>query len=305
MFKNREKPNVLLVGSAKAGTTAIYSFLCQHKKVELPSRKEPKFLTYASGINKLNGPGDHRTINRLIKKESDYAKLYTSDQNILSIDGSVDNLYYYEKVIPTIKEKLGDVKIVICLRDPVKRAFSAYSMQVRDQRETLSFEDALAAEDERIMNNYEFIWFYKHGGLYYKQVKAYLDSFTNVRVILIEDFRENPKKEFDALLDFLNLDKDYDIDFSKTPNKTVIPRSKFLHKILVLSDIKNFIASFLSASQRQKLRNGILKKIVGYDELTYEGQMSSELASFFEEDVKKLSKLLKRDLKQLWLDKYL
>jgi len=301
----KNKPNVLLVGSAKAGTTALYSFLCEHTSIELPKRKEPKFLSYISGINNLKGPGDHRTIDRLIKKEADYRDLYSKDENIISIDGSVDNLFYYEQVIPTIKELLGDVKIVISLRDPVKRAFSAYSMQVRDQREDLPFLEALEAEEVRIKEDYEFIWFYKACGLYYKQVKAYLENFSNVHVVIIEDFKNDPKTIYDKVLDFLGLDKNYNIDFNKTPNKTSVPRNKTLHKILVLSDLKNKISSFLPVSVRRVFREKVLKNVIGYDELKYDGQGARELASFFEEDVKNLSDLLGQDLHTLWLKKYL
>lgn len=298
------KPNVLLVGSAKAGTTALYSFLCEHKMVERAKRKEPKYLSYISGINKLNGPGDHRTIDRLIKNDKDYLGLYSKDENIISIDGSVDNLYYYKEVIPTIKEKLGDVKIVISLRDPVKRAFSAYAMQIRDQRESLSFLEALDIEEQRIKENFEFIWHYKHCGLYYEQVKAFQDNFTDVQVVIIEEFKHNPRRVFDELLDFLKLDKNYDIDFSQTPNKTGVPRHKMLHKVLVLSDIKNKISSFIPSIVRKIFREKVLKNIIGYDELSYDGKGSKQLAAFFYNDVKKLSDLLGRDLNNLWLEKY-
>lgn len=303
-MKKLNKPNALLVGSAKAGTTALFSFLSEHHAVESPPRKEPKYLSYTAGINELNGPSDEKTIDRCVKDEEEYKSLYATDDRIISIDGSVDNLYYYKEVIPLIKEKLGDVKIIISLRDPVARAFSAYAMQLRDQRETLSFEKALEVEEQRINDKYEFIWHYKHCGLYYEQVKAYKDNFTNVQVIIIDDFKKEPQSVFDQLLSFLEIDKNYDIDFSQTPNKTGIPKNKLLHKVLVLSNLVKKLSVLIPVGLRRKLHQTVVKKVIGYQELKYEGQQSQELVDFFTEDVAKLSTLLDRDLYELWLKKY-
>jgi hypothetical protein len=298
------KPNVLLVGSAKAGTTALFSFLCEHPSVEIPSRKEPKFFSYIAEINQLSGPGDNMTIERCVKKEQEYFNLYSSDQNIISIDGSVDNLYYHKEVIPLIKEKLGDVQIVISLRNPITRAFSAYAMQIRDQRETLPFEEALEIEDYRIKQAYEFIWHYKNCGLYYHQVKAYMDNFTNVKVVIIDDFKEDPKSVFEDVLSFLNLDPKYEIDLSRSPNKTGIPKSGILHKVLVLSNPVKKISTLMPVGLRRFIHEKVIKKLIGYTTLKYAGECSRELVDFFEKDVKKLSELLDRDLTKLWLDQY-
>ena len=299
------KPNVLLVGSAKAGTTALFSFLCKHPAIEVPKRKEPKFFSYISGVNKLNGPYDERTIERCVKTENEYFGLYSASDQVISIDGSVDNLYYYKRVIPLIKEKLGDVKIIINLRNPVTRAFSAYAMQVRDQREKLSFKEALTIEEDRIKQDYEFIWHYKQCGLYYNQVRAYLDNFTDVKIVIIDDFMANSKKVFDEVLSFLNLNLNYDINFSESPNKTGIPKSGLLHKVLILSAPVKKISTLLPTGLRRVIHEKILKKLIGYKTLKYNGECSEELAEFFEEDIGKLSNLLNRDLKALWLDDYL
>ena len=60
------------------------------------------------------------------------------------------------------------------LRNPVKRAFSAYQHMVRDLREDLSFEDGLKEEPNRIRNNWELIYHYKAVSLYYDSVDSYL-----------------------------------------------------------------------------------------------------------------------------------
>ena len=73
---------------------------------------------------------------------------------------SADTLYYYKSTVPFIKDFLGEPKILIILRNPVKRAFSAYKHLVRDGREHLTFEEGLIEEPDRISKNYELIYFY-------------------------------------------------------------------------------------------------------------------------------------------------
>lgn len=38
------RPNFLIVGAAKCGTSSVYQYLKQHREVFLPNRKEPNFF---------------------------------------------------------------------------------------------------------------------------------------------------------------------------------------------------------------------------------------------------------------------
>lgn len=302
--KFTHKPDFLVVGSAKAGTTSLFNFLGEHPQVFLPKRKEPKFFSYSSGINKLNGPRDEKTIQFAVKTPENYQALYKNKGSKIAGDGSVDNLYFYSKVIPLIKEYLGDVKIIICLRDPIARAFSAYSMQLRDSRETLSYSDALKEEANRIKDNYEFIWHYKNCGLYYEQVKAYMDNFTNVKIVFNSDLRHDTQNTMDSVLSFLNINE-FNFDLEKNHNVTGIPKNKLFHQIFVLSSFgRTFRKLFLSEKLKNFLKEKVFNKLIKYEKVEKETHENSTLLEFFKDDVDKLSKLLDKDLYQLWLKKY-
>ena len=49
-----------------------------------------------------------------------------------------------------VKAALPDARLVVALREPVSRAHSQWSMNMRQGSETLSFPDAIAAEEERL-----------------------------------------------------------------------------------------------------------------------------------------------------------
>ena len=200
------KPDFIIVGSARCGTTSLFQYLAQHPGLK-PSRiKEPKFFTYNFYEN-LRGPGDETTAFGLVKNEQDYGQLWgKSKATGLCYEGSSDYLYYFNSAIPKIKAYCGDPKIIISLRDPSARAFSCFMNHVRDNRESLEFAEALKEEKARIEANYGWMWHYAEGGKYYEAVKAYFDNFTNVCVLSFEDFERNPQEVLDHLTSFLNVD---------------------------------------------------------------------------------------------------
>ena len=202
-----ELPNFLLVGASKCGTTSIASHMAQHPQIYLSPLKEPKFLTAQFIPFPLQGPGDAFVESFTVKTFDEYQQLfrYVKDEKAVG-EASVDNLYFHKKVIPVIKAYLGDVKIIIILRNPVDRAFSAYKNLVRDARETLSFEDALKEEQRRKQKGYEYLWRYLDAGFYYEQVRAYLNNFTHVMVLVLEHFVQSSFELFRHIFRFLGVD---------------------------------------------------------------------------------------------------
>ncbi len=182
-LNNIKLPNFLIVGAAKSGTTALYHYLSQHPEIYMSPLKEPKFITSNFLKFPFQGPGDNEVEKMIVKSFDRYCDLFKGVKNEKAIgEASADNLYYYEQAIFYIKKYIGNPKIIIILRNPIERAYSAYLHLVRDERETLSFKEALAEEEKRRKQNWEFIWFYKNVGFYFNQVKAYLENFTQVKV---------------------------------------------------------------------------------------------------------------------------
>ena len=234
-FRMTKLPNFLIVGAAKCGTTSMSEYLKQHPQIFISEVKEPRFLSSQAHPFPLNGPGDAKRESRYIKKYPDYQQLFQSINDQIAIgEASADTLYFHQKTIPAIKQYIGEQpKIIIMLRDPVKRAFSAYQHLIRDQRETASFEEGLRKEEERIQNNYELIWYYRGVSRYYESVKAFLENFDQVHVIINEDFQERPEKVFCELFNFLEVDPSFNVDTSIQYNRSGIPQSRLFHNFLV------------------------------------------------------------------------
>lgn len=294
-------PNFLIVGAAKSGTTTINYYLDKHEEVFMTEPKEPKFFSYK--YSKYTGPGDSSfTEKRAVKSLENYYNLFSNSNGKKCIgEASVDNLFYCSKVIPDIKKELNDPKIVIFLRHPVDRAVSAYSHLIRDGREELSFNEALEKEEERLQEGYEFIWGYKEGGLYYKQVKEYLDNFSKVKVYLFDDLISDPQNILDDLTSFLGISKTSVIEDLKL-NISGKPKNKLLNMFVSRdTSIRRVLTKIVGKDTAIKIKNLIQKR--NLNKIVIPEAQKKDLAVFFKEDTLKLQELLQRDLSS-WINKY-
>ncbi|MBD3346686.1 MAG: sulfotransferase [Chitinivibrionales bacterium] len=298
-------PNFLIAGAAKAGTTAIATYLEQHPQIYLSPMKEPKFFSSQFIKFPYRGPGDDFVENFTVKTMSSYQRLFRWVRREKAIgEASVENLYYYQSAIPLIKSYLGDPKIIIVLRNPVDRAFSAYKMMVRDGREVLSFEEALEAEADRMMKNWEYLWYYLQCGFYASQVQAYFQSFTNVKIVLFDDLRLNAVSCMQNIYSFLEVRESFYPKISLKVNASGRMRSALWRLIFRASGFKGMLYKFLSLSGISD--STILSVIESVREGDLEPMEMKEetrrmLQNYYREDIMKLSKIIGRDLKG-WLD---
>lgn len=298
-------PNFLIVGAAKAGTTAIASYLAQHPQVYMSPIKEPKFISSHFVKFPLRGPGDDFVEGFTVKRFGEYRGLFRRAYRERAVgEASVENLYFYRRAIPVIKRVLGDVKIIIVLRNPVERAFSAYKMMVRDGREALSFEEALREEPERMRSNWEYLWFYQDVGRYYHQVKAYLHAFSNVRVFLFEDFRRDAPVFMRSVYRFLGVDENFAPRIDLRFNSSGRFRNAFYRFLFRATAFKGMLYKFLSLNGVpdsvilgviEGIRDGELEPIAA------EPEAREMLRKAYRDDILKLQKLLGRDLSH-WLE---
>jgi len=177
-------PDFIVAGTARSGTTAVADTLRDHPEVFVTTPKEPHYLGLGRRAPAYTGPGDAETITRaVVVEEADYLRLFEPAQpGQIRGDGSSSSLYFHEAAIPVLQRLNPDVKVVILLREPLARAYSAYQYQQMRGFETATFAEALAAEDQRIADGWHHIWHYRRMGEYTPSVKAYLDAFGREQV---------------------------------------------------------------------------------------------------------------------------
>ena len=272
----------------------------------MSSVKEPKFFTSLFLNFPFKGIGDDGVEKGLIKNYADYIKLFEQVKKEKAIgEASADYLYFYKNTILEIKRYLKNPKIIIILRNPVDRAFSAYTHLVRDNREFLSFEEGLKKEEERKNNNWEFIWYYKEVGLYYNQVKAYLENFDNVKIYLYDDLKKDRLGLVQDIYGFLEVDDSFvPENLNEKYNVSGVPKNKLIHNFFYQDNIiKTIIKPIAKAilpdrKKRQKIINKIIQKNLQKPEMKPETR--EYLKNYFRKDILKLQDLIDRDLSH-WL----
>jgi hypothetical protein len=201
-------PNFLIVGAPKSGTTSLHEYLRQHPEVFVPNKhKEPTYFV-------REGKGSWNSFGGTLDS---YIGLFRNAKGKRAV-GEASTAYLYDQESPSwIKEVLSEVKIIILLRNPAKRAFSLYTYNtMHGWEDAPTFEEALRREPLRLQDakfrahcpHLLQAYLYFDTGLYFEQVKRYLDTFgrKRVKVYLFEDLVRRPHKICNDTFRFLDVD---------------------------------------------------------------------------------------------------
>lgn len=119
MRSHQNLPNLLIPGYHKAGTTTLFHELSKHPDICPSLVKEPfYFRPYING--KALPPIENYKNNFKAARDEVYL-----------MEGSPTYIYGGLRAAKIIHETLGDVKIIICLRNPVNQLFSLYKHHLR------------------------------------------------------------------------------------------------------------------------------------------------------------------------------
>ena len=302
--KNVKLPNFLIAGAAKSGTTSLYYYLKQHPEIFMCSPKEPQFFLAQFARLPMNGIGDNK--KNFVKNFHDYCKLFEKVTTEKAIgEASWSNRYYYEKTIPLIKKYLGNPRIIIMLRNPVERALSAHSNLIRQGREWLSFEKALEEEDKRRRENWRHCWFYKDPGFYYKQVKAYITNFSDVKIFLFDEFQKDSLSIVQDIYEFLGIDTSFIPDTYIRLNVSGIPKFKLFGMLMRPGKLQKMISRVSKLMLTEKvwfrLQHVLKSKCLIRPEM--KSDTKQYLIDTYREDILQLQTLLDRDLSH-WLQNH-
>jgi hypothetical protein len=195
-------PNFLIVGAAKCGTTSLAAHLARHPDVFVPSDKELYFFER-----------DH-----IWTRGADwYASRFAGAGDAAAVGEATPSYMFYPWAVERIEQLLPDVRAVVCLRDPVERAYSHY-LYWRDSFafETRSFaraiDDELAAGGDEIsvhrVRSDPPYFGYVARGLYLPQLERLESAFgrERIHVVMLDDMRADPTGTFGAVCRFLGVD---------------------------------------------------------------------------------------------------
>ena len=306
-------PTFIVVGANKGGTTSIYHYLKQHKKVYLSPVKEPHFFSKDIDVNLfkrefaqnklqdidkyVNGEMKEEFHAAFIRDIEQYKKLFSKVQDQKAV-GELSTSYLFSEVAAKeIKALIPDCKIIICLRNPFDRAYSHYRMNLwTGNSNEFDFYKALVEDYDHKPKVWGNAHLYTEIGLYYQQVKRYLDLFgkDNVKIIFTEDMKKNAAQVVKELYEFIGVDSSFVPDTSTRYNEVFTPKYKNITWFLNKSGIR----PLMKRLSPQVLKNIFVK--VFYKGKGEKGEIPANAKQFmlekFSEDISKLSVLLNKDL---------
>jgi len=202
----KDKPDFIIIGSQKAATTSLHSFLSNHPQLMASTVKETQYynMNYERGTQY-------------------YLSCFPIKKNgVQSFESTPD--YLDHPLVPKLlHSSKPDTKLIVTLREPVSRAYSHFSFVQgynAEERE-ISFQEGLSLEETRIkeamdklhsdpynsarhLSNYG----YRRKGEYAQHIKRWLEYFPLEHFHFMEfsDITSNNEEAYHQLFHFLGVD---------------------------------------------------------------------------------------------------
>ena len=273
------QPNFLYIGTSKAGSTWIYNVLAQHPDVFMAPGKGLYFFDnhYHYGLpwyrSQFQSARDQRVVG-----EISHSYLFSRDasQRIASLN--------------------RDMQLMVCLREPVDRAFSAYLDGLKNGEFDLSFREAIEQVPSLV-----------NRGRYATHLEPYLEQFgrERIHVGLFDVLRRDPRAFASELYRFLGV-------------RTVALQGKLRRKQMPAAEPRCEMAvaaakKVSSIGKRMGLRHikGKLKTSPWIRDVLYRPytdanrpkvaeNIRAALREHFRDEIYRLDHMLNADFRQLW-----
>jgi hypothetical protein len=203
----KSPPDFLIIGVQRAGTTSLYRYLINHPQIMISHQLRE---TYYFDVDENYEKGWGWYLGHFPFSLAKGKKL--------TFEASPSYLFK-EKVPQRIKQKLGNIKMIILLRNPVERAYSAWQMfhsyanlnnpKLQERADNRSFTEAIYQELNEPDKITKYPYNYLKRGIYWEQINNYLQYFSRDEILILDfaEFSQDLSKTLNRVCQFLNIDK--------------------------------------------------------------------------------------------------
>ncbi len=205
-------PDFLIIGAQRCGTTSLYYYLTGHPNIVPSSVKEIHFFddSFTKGMRWYRAQ-----FPTVVEK---YYIEHIRNHGFLT--GEATPSYLLHPHAPKrIFQVMPKAKLIVLLRNPVDRAYSHYWLRTTLGDETLSFEDAIHFEQERISGERERLladedyrdnyrrFSYLSRGIYVDQLRRWMNYYPKEQFLILrsEDLYSDPAGVTKQTLEFLGV----------------------------------------------------------------------------------------------------
>jgi hypothetical protein len=285
-------PNFIVIGAAKAGTTALYWYLAEHPDVFMSPKKETNYFAYGRDGQGRLLYGDPEYHQFPVQSLSEYEQLFEGAGGAVAV-GEASPIYLEAPQTATrIREVLPEARLICSLRHPVDRAYSDYQMDLRRRgRELNPAHDLMrgsswARPDSRWMQI----------GRYYQPLKRYFDRFPReqIHVFLFDDLKRDPVKTVQGIYRFLEVDSGFLPDFEAPHNQGGMPANRMLEGFFSNERLRSAVWPLVpkrAANWIRRIRSRNLRPAPSLP-----AELRRELTSELRDDILQTSELIGRSL---------
>jgi hypothetical protein len=271
-------PNFAYIGTSKAGSTWLFNALAGHPEVYLASNKGLYYFDqhFDQGrqwyLDQFRAAGDRQAV------------------------GEISHSYLSSPQVPArIAELNPDMRLLVCLREPVDRAFSDYLDLLKNGQFDGPFSDALE-QFPRLLDR----------GRYATHLQRYLDLFPRqqLHVSLFDDLRTDPQAYADEVFGFLAVRR---LELPAADLKSRMPAGT--PRSGAVATAAKSVSKLAKRTGLRRLRSRVKRSVVVRQALyrpykddrpTIDPGLAAELRRGFAEEVLRLDSMLGRPVAKTW-----
>ena len=287
----RRKPDFFFLGAPNCGTTALAAYLAEHPLIQISDPKEPHY--FCSDLKAGGIP---------VSSDDEYIASFfpcLNESNVVAA-GDASVWYLYSKVaVKNIIKFCPDAKFIVLLRNPVSMACSLHSMLVfQGQEDEVEIIKAWKFQEKRKKGLHipKGLWL-DTAMLQYKAVCSLGTQLEcvyhavdrgRVHVVFQEELFKNTVGTYSGVLYFIGVPNDERTSFPK------INAGRKLNNRYLVNMLRSRAALKSAAVIKSIFR---LKTLgIGRPDLAISQEVAAFLSVEFEDEVRKLERLLNKDL---------
>ena len=272
-------PNFLFIGPDKSGSTWLQARLSTHPQVFLPAAKDTYFFgaEFGRGVDW-------------------YAAHFAKATPAQVVVGEICHDYLFDsQAADRILDLIPNAHLMVCLREPVDRAFSQYLNMLRNGWDLGGFSDAVAAHPEIIDNS-----------RYGKHLAAYYARFPSEQILVtwFDELAADPQQFLDGVTAALHISRQELTEAERAPARAAAePRSAVAARTVKRGAIIARQMGLAGLIGRIKSSDRVQKTL--YRPMTgsapaLDASDTAQVRNLLDEDVRHLERLLGTDLRARW-----
>ena len=299
-MSRHRRPDFLIVGAPKCGTTAMARYLGEHPQIFMPVSKELHYF------------GSDLDFRRRRPTTTEYLAAFAGSGDTKRAGEASVGYLYSERAPDEILEFSPGADILIMLRDPIEMIQSQHAQELfMGQEDIEDLESALAAEPDRAQGrriplnctapySLRYTWMAR----YAEHVDRYLAKFGRARthVTLFDDIRSDTAAAYADVVRFLGCDPTFVPPFPIVNERKSARSRAFQHVVRdPPATLRSAARRLLPIGARVRFRKALYRlNTRPADASPISEALRAQLRAEFAPEVRRLSDLIGRDL-SAWL----